>query len=64
MPHLLRSRRAGTPLMRVALAAAVLLPASSLFAQNAASWSPKEVLALETYAKPPAAIERLVTAPR
>lgn len=73
MPHLLRHGSAdtphmGVPAMRVALAAAVLLPASamsasSLFAQNA-NWSPKEVLAVETYAKPPAAIERLVSAPR
>ena len=38
---------------------------ASLFAQSAANnWSPKEVLALETYAKPPADIERLVSAPR
>jgi len=45
--------------------AAALLPCSVLFAQAATnSWSPKEVLALETYAKPPADIERLVSAPR
>ena len=39
--------------------------AGALAQQNAAgTWSPKEVLAKETYVRPPAEIERLVTAPR
>ncbi|MEP6836281.1 MAG: hypothetical protein ABJB74_23025, partial [Gemmatimonas sp.] len=75
----LRSPRAGNPrqvisrldvsrlpaILASVVAAAMLLPTAALFAQNATnSWSPKEVLALETYAKPPADIERLVSAPR
>jgi dipeptidyl aminopeptidase/acylaminoacyl peptidase len=52
---------------RVWLVTAVLIPASALSAQQQqgdASWSPKEVLARESYTKPPAEIEKLVTAPR
>ncbi|MGV3709109.1 MAG: S9 family peptidase [Gemmatimonas sp.] len=61
-PHRSRSQSSRVP---VALAAALLLPSSALFAQNAAgAWSAKEVLATESYAKPPADIERLVSAPR
>ena len=51
--------------VRVALVSAVMLPCSSLFAQSSgASLSPREVLAKETYTKPPAEIEKLVSAPR
>ncbi|MBC8086075.1 MAG: hypothetical protein H7Z40_02335, partial [Phycisphaerae bacterium] len=71
MYQLLRSPSAGHPLVgplpRIALAIAVLIPSSAAIAQQGASnntWSPKEVLATETFAKPPAEIERLVTAPR
>jgi dipeptidyl aminopeptidase/acylaminoacyl peptidase len=58
--HISPRRRA-----RLALAIAVLLPLSGARAQQAgATWSPREVLAKETYTKPPASIERLVSAPR
>src|SRR3954466_4538784 len=45
--------------------AAVLL-AGQVGAQNVAQqgWNPKEVLAKETYVKPPEIVERIVTAPR
>ena len=61
-----RARASRLPVvLATAFAAGTLLHSVSLFAQNAVNtWSPKEVLALETYAKPPADIERLVSAPR
>lgn len=50
---------------RIAAAILIGLSAGTLAAQNAAStWNPKEVLATETYVRPPEAIERLVAAPR
>ena len=54
---------------RLSLALVLLAPCSSALAQQqqdggTSAWSPREVLAKETYVKPPAAIERLVTAPR
>ncbi|MBV9879431.1 MAG: S9 family peptidase [Gemmatirosa sp.] len=53
----------------LALVAALLLPTTSALAQQPqqatdAAWSPREALAKETYVRPPAEIERLVTAPR
>jgi dipeptidyl aminopeptidase/acylaminoacyl peptidase len=40
-------------------------PLSVALAQDGAkTWSPKEILATESYVRPPAAIEKLVTAPR
>jgi dipeptidyl aminopeptidase/acylaminoacyl peptidase len=53
--------------VRVAIGAAGLLViALPLTAQNVVQqgWNPKEVLAKETYVKPPAIVERIVTAPR
>ncbi|MGQ0765025.1 MAG: hypothetical protein ACT4OZ_05085 [Gemmatimonadota bacterium] len=52
---------------RVALTFTALLlsPGSVAAQQNGASvWSPRDVLASETYVRPPAEIERLVAAPR
>ena len=64
-PHLSRLIAPRLPAVLASAFAAALLPCSTLLAQAASnSWSPKEVLALETYAKPPADIERLVSAPR
>src|SRR5437867_4352340 len=39
---------------------------SPIHAQNVTQqgWNPKEILAAETYVKPPAAVEKIVTAPR
>jgi dipeptidyl aminopeptidase/acylaminoacyl peptidase len=48
-------------------ASGLVLFALPLAAQNAVQqqgWNPKEVLAQETYTKPPAVVERIVTAPR
>ncbi|AHG89541.1 hypothetical protein J421_2004 [Gemmatirosa kalamazoonensis] len=47
----------------------VLVPLPAAFAQpaqasKAAAWSPREALTAESYVRPPAEIERLVTAPR
>jgi dipeptidyl aminopeptidase/acylaminoacyl peptidase len=59
--------QARSPLSRVGSAAILLsLLASPLVAQQNGSttWNPKDVLAQETYVRPPAAIERLVAAPR
>src|SRR3954467_3617806 len=54
-------------LMPVVMAtyAAVLL-AGQVGAQNVVQqgWNPKEILAKETYVKPPEIVERIVTAPR
>ena len=64
-PNISRLIAPRMPAVLASAFAAALLPCSTLFAQAASnSWSPKEVLALETYAKPPADIERLVSAPR
>ena len=50
----------------VVLASATIAFALPLGAQNVLqqSWDPKEVLAKETYQRPPAVVERIVTAPR
>ena len=47
-------------------AAASIVVASPLLAQNVTQqgWNPTEVLAKETYVKPPEIVERIVTAPR
>ena len=59
--------QARTPQSRV-LSTAILIALLALPAgaqQNGASnWNPKEILTQETYVRPPAAIERLITAPR
>src|SRR5688572_6797111 len=58
---------ARSPLSRVGTAAILLsLIAAPLLAQQngSSTWNAKEVLAQETYVRPPAAIERLVAAPR
>src|ERR1700712_4065788 len=46
--------------------AGLLIVASPLAAQNVVQqgWNPKEILAKETYVKPPEIVERIVTAPR
>ncbi|MCC6317312.1 MAG: prolyl oligopeptidase family serine peptidase [Gemmatimonadaceae bacterium] len=52
---------------RVSIALALLLSgafALPLAAQNNSDWSAKDILARETFVKPPAVIERLVDAPR
>src|SRR5947209_8388363 len=58
--HTMSSRRAR---LAVAIAYAVAAP-GVLFAQQPATWSPREALTAEGYVKPPALIEKLVTAPR
>jgi dipeptidyl aminopeptidase/acylaminoacyl peptidase len=50
-----------TPLATALLLGALATP---LIAQQNADWSPREVLARESYVRPPALIERLVDAPR
>ena len=53
--------------VRVLLGAAVrIVVALPLTAQNVTQqgWNPAEVLAKETYVKPPEVVERIVTAPR
>jgi dipeptidyl aminopeptidase/acylaminoacyl peptidase len=65
MTRVLASRRWTTRLLVGATGFAVL--ALPLSAQNVAQqngWNPKEVLAAESYMKPPAVVERIVTAPR
>ena len=52
----------GSRLLATLLSLGVL--AAPLAAQQNTDWSPKEVLARETYVRPPAIIERLVDAPR
>src|SRR5438270_363450 len=58
---------------RISLPVRVLIGATSLVAlslplaaQNVEQkgWNPKEILAKETYVKPPSIVERIVTAPR
>ncbi|HEX7020387.1 MAG TPA: prolyl oligopeptidase family serine peptidase [Gemmatimonadaceae bacterium] len=52
--------------LAVAAAAFVATPAAHVQAQSVQQqgWNPKEVLARETYVRPPAVVERIVTAPR
>src|ERR1051325_5764932 len=44
----------------------VALPIGAIGAQNVSQqgWNPKEILAAESYVKPPAVVQRIVTAPR
>ena len=64
MTRFLPPRRVATRLLIGAAGLAVV--ALPLGAQNVVQqgWNPKEVLAKETYVKPPEAVERIVTAPR
>src|SRR5690349_1607233 len=51
-------------LVLVPVAAHAQAQAQTQQQDGAKTWSPKEVLATESYVRPPAEIERLVTAPR
>src|SRR6476619_2477346 len=59
-----------SPVVRASLPAVIGLACLALAAPISAQtvtqqgWNPKEVLAKETYVKPPEAVERIVTAPR
>ncbi|HVX42173.1 MAG TPA: prolyl oligopeptidase family serine peptidase [Gemmatimonadaceae bacterium] len=44
--------------------AATALPLAAQSVVQQGTWNPKEILAAETYVKPPAVVERIVTAPR
>ena len=46
------------------LAVVVVLPLSAQNNVQQQGWNPKEILAKETYVKPPEIVERIVTAPR
>ena len=63
------NRFSPTPLARSFLFASVtglvlVLPLSAQNNVTQQGWNPKEVLAKETYVKPPEIVERIVTAPR